>query len=222
MPRPPLNDEQVQAMRTRILDATLSLLLKVGPRGLTSRAIADILGIAHMTLFTYFENQAAILEALSAREMAPILMRQEALEREAEHGDIYRVMREALAVYPRFAAEHPALFQLAWAGPQMEGGNPARARAHMHSHVVHLARLARLGMARGTFHKRDPILAAAAVFGMVTFPLIMYANSRIDDLLLRDALVAEMLDASLLYLTHSPAVNDAGPGGGEAREMYPT
>lgn len=209
MARPPLNEEQRQAMRARILDAAYAILLKDGPPGLTSRAIADALGIAHMTLFTYFENQAAILEALAAREMALIQAQQETLERQAEHGDIAQVMRAALAVYPRFAAENPRLFQLAWAGPQLEGGNVERARARGQTHVAHLARLMHLGIARGVFHDREPVLAATAALGMVIFPLIMFANGRIDAPPLRDALVAEMLDAALLYLTRAPASDDA-------------
>ena len=209
MPRPPLSEEQRQAMRGRILDAALAVLLKDGPHGLTSRAIADTLGIAHMTLFTYFENQAAIWEALAAREMAPIQAQQETLERRAEHGDIAPVMRAALGVYPRFAAENPELFRLAWMGPQLEGGNMERAQARARTHVSHLARLVRLGIARGVFHDREPVLAAAAVLGMVISPLIMFVNGRIDTPLLRDALVAEMLDAALLYLTHAPASDDA-------------
>ncbi len=209
MPRPPLSEAQLQAMRTRILDAALDILLKEGPHGLTSRAIARALGIAHMTLFTYFENQAALLAALAEREMAPIRTDQQRLERQAEDGDIVRVMRDALALYPRFAAEHSRLFQLAMAGPQLEGGSADRARARSQTHVTHLARLVQVGIARGTFHPHDPVLAASAVMGMVAMPLLLFATGRIASEDQRDALVAEMLEAALLYLTVPPAAAEA-------------
>jgi AcrR family transcriptional regulator len=192
-------------MRERILDAAYDILLKDGPQALSSRAIAHALGIAHMTLFTYFENQGALLDALAARVEAPILAQQESLERRAGHEDILQVMRAALAVYPRFAAANPALFQLAWLGPRLEGGSMERARARAQTYVAHLARLVRLGVARGVVFDREPSLAAATVLGMVTFPLIAFATGRIDSPALRDAMVDEMLDAALLYLTHAPA-----------------
>jgi AcrR family transcriptional regulator len=205
-----LSEEQLQVMRDRILDAAYDILLADGPQALTSRSIAHALGIAHMTLFTYFENQAALLDALAGRASAPILARQECLERQAERDDIALVMRAALAVYPSFAAEQPALFQLAWMGPPLEGGSVERARARAQSYVAHLARLVRLGIDRGVFQDRDPDLAAAAVLGMVTFPPIAFATGRIDSAALRDALVAEMLDAAMLYLTLSSALGGRG------------
>jgi len=139
-------------------------------------------------------------------------MGQQLLERQAENGDVARVMRDALALYPRFAAERPRLFQLAMAGPQLEGDNADRARARAQTHVAHLSRLVQRGIARGTFHPRDPVLAASAVMGMVAMPLLLFATGRIASEDQRDALVAEMLEAALLYLTVSPAA--AGAHGG--------
>lgn len=219
MPRPPLSEEQLQVMRDRILDAAHGILLADGPQCLTSRAIAHALGIAHMTLFTYFENQAALLDALAARVATPILAQQEYLERQAEHDDIARVMRAALAVYPRFAADQPALFQLAWMGPAPEDDSVARARARAQRYVAHLARLVRLGIDRGVFQDRDAGLAAAAVLGMVTFPPIAFATGRIDSAALRDALVAEMLDAAMLYLTLPPTTDHDRDTGITAGDM---
>ncbi len=211
MPRPPLSEEQLGAMRGRILDAAYAILLKDGPNGLTSRAIAEALGVAHMTLFTYFANQAAILEALAEREMAKIGAQQESFERQASDGDVAHVMRDALAFYPRFAAENPALFQLAWTMSQTGHGEAARGRTQRH--VLHLSRLVQIGIARSVFQDRDPTLAAAAVFGMITFPLVMFYSGRISSPLMRDAVVGEMLDAALLYLTHAPLPGGAPRGG---------
>ncbi len=67
--------------------------------------------------------------------------------------------------------------------------------------MARLERLIRLGVERGAFRVPDPALAAAAVAGMVTFPLILFHSGRIADPGLRDRLVAEMLDAAMGYLS---------------------
>ena len=63
MARPQKTDAEIQAVRERILDTALAILQESGPEALTSRAIARRLNVAHMYLFTYFKNKAAILAA---------------------------------------------------------------------------------------------------------------------------------------------------------------
>ncbi len=70
MPRPKMTPAQLEATREQILDTALAILQESGPEAITSRAIAERMGVAHMSLYTYFENQAAILRALSTRELA--------------------------------------------------------------------------------------------------------------------------------------------------------
>jgi hypothetical protein len=53
----------------------------------------------------------------------------------------------------------------------------------------------------GSFYPRDPVLAASAVMGMVSWLLLLFATGRIVSMDQHDALVAEMLEAALLYLT---------------------
>ena len=57
MPRPKKTEEEIHAMREKILDVTQTILEEDGPEAITSRAIAERLGMSHMSLFTYFENQ---------------------------------------------------------------------------------------------------------------------------------------------------------------------
>ena len=204
MPRPRQTEEQIQAMRTRILDATYKLLIEKGPQSLSSRAIADELGIAHMTLYTYFKNQADILAELSDREMAKVQKYQADFERRAFDGqeDIIGVMRDALEFYPNFDRDNPQLFHLAWILPLQGVENTEQARKRSMVHVEHLARLISAGIERGVFHQRQSFLAAAVVFGMVNFPLVTFRTGRIANPQLRDMLVAEVLDAAIIYLCH--------------------
>ncbi len=200
MPRPRHSEEHLQFMRARILDVAYAILVEKGPQALSARAIADELGMAHMTLYTYFENQSAILQALAERELVKLRVQQEMFEQRAEREDIVHVMRAALEFFPQFERENPNLFHLAWVTPQQQPEEMALANEQSRKSLEHLARLVRLGVERGVFKPREPLLAAAAAWGMVVFPLLMFHSGRIADPQQRDRLVAEMLDAAMSYL----------------------
>ena len=50
--------------KIRILDATLSLMVKHGYQGTTTRKIAEAAGVHEVTIFRYFKNKKAILQGL--------------------------------------------------------------------------------------------------------------------------------------------------------------
>jgi AcrR family transcriptional regulator len=210
MPRPKKSEEQLAEMRERILDAAYEILKSKGPKGLTSRAIASRLGIAHMGLYTYFPNQAAILHALGQRELAKIQTQQQKIERRVASQDIVAIMRTALAFFPQFEKKNPQLYHLAWVIPQVGLENRAQTRARMQSNVQHLARLIDIGIKQGVFQKRDPQLAAAAVLGMMNIPLILFHSGRLPSAAMRDQLAGEMLEAAIRYLAKSE--KRKGPG----------
>jgi AcrR family transcriptional regulator len=202
MPRPRATEEHIEAMRERILDAAYAILLEKGSQALSSRAIAEEVGVAHMALYTYFENQQAILQALAEREALKMREQQEQFERRANSDDIVEVMRAALSFFPAFERDNPNLFHLSWVLPQQLPERMEHAQSLTQSNVEHLADLVQRGIEQGVFTKRDPRLAAAAAFGMVTFPLILFHSGRIPSPQQRDRLVAEMLDAAITYLRH--------------------
>ncbi len=200
MSRPKKSEVELQAMRQQILDTALAILQEEGPQSLTSRAIAERMGIAHMSLYTYFDNQAAILRALQEREMAKFRAQQLATEQRAETEDIVRVVREALEFFITFARQNPNLYHLAWVMPEVGAESLEQNRQRMQGTVGYLARLFRLGMDRGSFKRRDPFLAAATVLGMVNTPFFLFHSGRMVDPDLRDRMVAEVLAAALGYL----------------------
>jgi len=57
-----------------------------------------------------------------------------------------------------------------------------------------------LGIERGIFAGRDPLLAAATAFSMVNAPLFLYHSGRLQDAALRDQIVEETLNAAMDYL----------------------
>ena len=109
MPRPKKTDIQLETTRQQILDTALAILQESGPEAITSRAIAERLGMAHMSLYTYFENQAAILRALSQREMMKWRVKQQVFDQRAETEDLVRVVEDLLRFYINFAREKPNL-----------------------------------------------------------------------------------------------------------------
>lgn len=213
MPRPPYSEAQREAMRTRIVDAAWALLQQQGPKGLSTRGIAGVVGMSPMALYTYFPNRAAILQALAERETASFRDRQRALEAEVAQGaDPAATVRRSLQLFIELEHDQPDLFHLAVVMPEAaQAGAPGgRARSRQQQHVAHLAMLIRVGMQQGRFRVRDPILAASAVLGMVTFPMLLFHNGRLTDPVLRDRLVVEMVGAAIGYLTFGGV--EAGPG----------
>jgi AcrR family transcriptional regulator len=207
MPRPKHTEEEREAMRERILDAAHALLLEHGYDALTTRGIADRLGVSHMVLYTYFENHDALVQALRARlREEREASRAEALRR-AETGDVVAVMRESLARYTTMAKEHPALYTFIWVQP-ISPGAAWQEQPHRpyQGNIRYLAQLAQLGMARGVFVERDPILAAGVAFATVHAPLLFYYSGRLNDESLRDRLSAEALDVAMRYLSHDSLI----------------
>ena len=200
MPRPKKTAAELQATREQILDTALAILQESGPQAISSRAIAERLGVAHMFLFTYFKNQACILNALREREMARWGARQAAIAQRAETGSVPQVVRALLELFSTFARENPNLYRLAWVMPEAIGENPEDNRRRTRETVGNLSKLLALGMERGDFERRDPFLAAGTVLGMVNTPYILFHTGKMIDPVMRERMVAEMLSAAATYL----------------------
>lgn len=200
MPRPKKTEVEIQAMRTKILDVALAILLDEGPEAISSRAIAKRLDMAHMSLFTYFKNQAAILSALAEREMARWRAPQDAIVQRAQSEEISVLVQELLEFYVTFAREKPGLHRLAWVMPEAVPAIAEDSRQQILASVNQLARLLKLGMERGDFKTRDPFLAASTALGIVNMPFILSHGGKLTDPALRDRMVDEVLAATMGYL----------------------
>ncbi len=200
MPRPKKTVAQLQSTREQILDTAYAILQEEGPQAISSRAIAERMGVAHMSLYTYFKNQAAILRALSERELSKWRAQQEIFEKRAQTEDVSGVVKEALEFYTSFAYENPNLYRLAWVMPELGGESLEQNRQRMQGTVGYLARLLKIGMERGSFTTREPFLAAATVLGMVNMPYILFHSGKMVDPELRDRMADEVLTAAMGYL----------------------
>lgn len=200
MPRPKKTTIQLETMRAQILDTALAILQETGPEAITSRAIAERMGVAHMSLYTYFENQAAILRALSQREMEKWRAQQQLFDQRASTEDLPRVVDDLLRFFITFARENPNLYRMAWVMPEVGGESPEESRQRMQTTVGQLAALLQKGMESGVFAPRNPFLAAGTVLGMVNMPYILFHSGKMVDPALRDQMVEEVLSAAFGYL----------------------
>jgi len=200
MPRPKKTPAQLEATREKILDIALSILQESGPEAVTSRAIAEGLQVAHMSLFTYFENHAAILRALRKRELSKWQAQQQDFEQRANSKNILQVVEGVLRHYIDFARENPNLYRLTWVMPELGIESPEENRQRTLNTVGHLAGLLQLGMEAGVFENREPLLAAGTALAMVNTPYILFHNGKLIDPLMRDRMVEEVFGAAMGYL----------------------
>jgi len=109
MPRPRLSEDEKQAMRDRILEAAEAVALEKGARAVSSRAIAEKLGMSHMTLYTYFDNLDQVYEALQERRVHQLSQTLTYMTERARTEGADRVLREALLFLLKTTKEHPRL-----------------------------------------------------------------------------------------------------------------
>jgi AcrR family transcriptional regulator len=200
MPRPKKTPDQLASTREKILDVALSILQESGPEALTSRAIAEVLGVAHMSLFTYFKNHAAILRALRERELSKWQEQQQDFEQRATPENIVQIVEDVLRHYIDFARENPNLYRLTWVMPELGIESPEENRQRTLNTVGHLAGLLQLGMESGVFENREPLLSAGTALAMVNIPFILFHNGRLADPAMRDRMVEEVFSAAMGYL----------------------
>ncbi len=200
MARPKQTEEQIAAMRERILDAALALVRERGPQALTIRAIAKQIGVSHMVLYTYFENRAALVAAFVERQRERRKARHAEIVRQAETGDVREVLRESLSSFAHMAQERPQVYRFLWVQP-IDAPHPTKQHYHLRGQQKHLAHLIRMGIERGVVADRDPDLAAATVLSIVNAPLILYFSGRLPDEALREQIEAETLEIAMNYLS---------------------
>lgn len=200
MPRPKKTATEIQAMREKILDVTQAILKEDGPDAITSRAIAKRLGMSHMSLFTYFENQAAIVSALRNRMLSNWSSVFEKIKERASTEDIPQLVEELLGILVTYAKENPNIYRMGWVVP--DKGNQYLEQGQQKKLIAAdlLASLLELGMERGDFAERDPLLGATTALGMVNVPFILFHTGKVDDPAFRDKMVDEVLSAAMGYL----------------------
>lgn len=200
MPRPKKTEAEIQATREKILNTTLTILEESGPEAVTSRAIAKRLGMAHMSLFTYFKNQADIWAALREQVISEFRAPLNKIEMRSQSENIPSLVKEIWAHIITFAKEKPYLHRLTWVMPEMEGVKLQANQQETRAVIDQIAGILKLGMEQGNFEERDPRLTAITMMGMINLPFIMFHSGKLVDPTIRDRMVDEMYTALMLYL----------------------
>lgn len=224
MPRPKLTEEEISAMRRRILDAAVSLLHEEGPGSLSIRAIAERVGVSHMALYSYFENRDDLFGAIREHHRRSFQARHADALARARAGSVEDVTAEVLAGYVTFARKNPHIYRFVWctqpeaAAPREDCGKrlayvqtgshnsqrgmgaPSPARG-LQEILNRLAELISLGIERGVFADRDPMLAARVAFGMIHGPLMLSLIPGATDGETLERLETEIVRAAMDYLT---------------------
>lgn len=123
-----LSDDETDAFRTRICDATARLFVDEGPAAVTMRRLATALGCGTMTLYRYFDNKEEIITAVRTRGMHAL---SEALENALDtEGDGRTRSRNVRDAYIDFARNNVATYRLMFEYPQTDRDDPAYRDAH--------------------------------------------------------------------------------------------
>jgi AcrR family transcriptional regulator len=197
MPRAKRTEQEIEEMRGRILEAALALLQQEGPQGVSIRKIADRIGVSHMLLYSYFENRAAILQALRDRAFKEMEAFCAASLRRAESGTALVEVRALLGRFIRLSHEHPMLYQLAWRRDLSLRADPQNVTRIL----GYLSQLIQLCMTRGQCTERDPALAAVVAFSIVNGTLALYHNLSAIGETVQARLETEIIEAAITYLT---------------------
>ena len=117
-------------LRPALINAGLKLITRKGVRALTLREIGAGLGVSRMAAYRHFSNKADLLGAIREAGFTEFA---DALDRaRSKAGRTFTSRLKAMALaYVRFAAEHPAYYEVmfSWMDQQSPKPSPAGARA---------------------------------------------------------------------------------------------
>ena len=101
-----------------ILDATARILGERGWAKLTTNAVAEVAGVSIGSLYQYFPNKAALIEAVRHRHLEDVLaVLQAAADETRAHGDrIAALVDGMIAVHSRYPSAHRVLLDSPRAG----------------------------------------------------------------------------------------------------------
>ena len=196
--------------RDEILVAAKALFLQHGVERVSTRQIAERVGISQTALYVYFDNRGAILDALSELAFGKLGTVVDTIERVADGPLDY--LQKLLPAYMRFGLDHPDEYRLAFllvdptepvpvnrVGFKIEAGS--RIYASMERQVFEAVRVGAIGAGL-----RDPRAIAqsvwAAMHGLVAvrlaFPAYQWVEAdtqiRVHTKMLMDGLVGTAVE----------------------------
>lgn len=186
---------QGERLRAEILDSAGELLGELGTvEGLTLRGVARRAGIAPASVYTQFEDKAALISALLDHEHAQVadLMRQASAA--ADPGDPAAPIRAELEAFCRYTLANPGMYRIMF-GRRVEPGDGPSALASLVEQMVATVTAAQAAGARlRVAPDRAAIILLVAAHGRVAVHLARPERSTEDTVL---SFAGELVDLVL-------------------------
>ena len=200
MPRPKKTVAEKHLMRERILDCATAILNEEGPAAMSSRAIAERMGMAHMSLYTYFVNQRDILQNLSEREWTRNRAQIDLIVANLSPDTVVPIVQRVLQYMATYAVENPNMYKLAWINPNMGFESHEQNLARLQEVAQHFSTVVGFGIDSGVLIRIDPLLASMTALTMVNSPFFLYYSGKISSMATCTLIAAEMYTSALAYL----------------------
>lgn len=200
MARPKNSPEKIEKMRNDMMDAVIDLLDEVSPEKVSIRMIAEKLGVSHMVFYTYFQDRSEIIKALIERQRNRIEKHFDGLLEKAQREAVKNVLLQLLTEYAVTAHDHPKIFRMFWMSQKSSGKDSLDNFNHLAPIFNKLADLLKVGMEKGEFSKRDPMLAAVTILSSINSPIIMNICGRMPKGVTCEELLAEIKSEVVAYL----------------------
>ena len=203
MARPKNSPEKIKSMRNKMMDAVIELLDDVSPNKVSIRMIAEKVGVSHMVFYTYFEDREELMNSLIDRQQKRIDQHFEGLLEKSQKEPVIDVLKTVLHNYSEMAHEHPKIYSLFWLTPREEGKgkNKVHSFKHLEPSLDNIAQLLKLGMDKGEFIHRDPMLAAHTVMSIMNAPLLLHRCGKKPAQYTCEQILDETISAVFAYLT---------------------
>jgi AcrR family transcriptional regulator len=186
--------------REAILTAAASLYVDHGPAAVSTRMIAEAVGISQPSLYAHFPTKQAITHALSTRAFGVMEARLQARELEQPPPGILR-LEQAIRTYIDFALAEPVAYRIAFMLEEADPPAPELVRS-MPGYAVYImfasevAAMQAEGLLRDT---RSDVLAQSIWAGMHGLCSLLLARSTFpwaERSMLIDAHVALLVDGA--------------------------
>ena len=116
----PLSEQEIEERRAGLIEAALAILETEGIAALTMRRLAEGAGVSRQTPYLYFEDKAALCDAMCVAGMRRLTMKTTAAAEDASAEGYIEQLRLTGEAYVRFGLENPALYALIFRPPTLE------------------------------------------------------------------------------------------------------
>jgi AcrR family transcriptional regulator len=186
MPRAALSEHEIDQFRESLCEVALRRFAEQGYAGVTLRGLASDLGCSPMTPYRYFENKAAIFEAV--RAMAFGWFGERLAEAQKESDEPVERLRALGRAYVRFALDEPHAYRIMFELDPSEVEPPGQPVGDEKRSWNTMHRAVEQAVEAGLFDEDADVLAHlfwSGVHGLVTLHLAgkLVLGRRLDDLL---------------------------------------